>query len=88
MTRDDERRIEDQIQEELLAQWDADHEEAGDLGDLLVLLVMFILTIALVSLVVVGWFVTGDQRFGWALGLVLAGVVGGYSYLFRKPVAR
>lgn len=88
MTADDERRIDDQVQEEVLAQWEADHQEAGDFGDLLMLLLLFVLTVALVTGVVVAWTATGDDRFGWALLLVMVGVVGGYAYSFRKPTGR
>lgn len=85
MTREEARRIDDQIQEEMVAQQNADLDEAGDLGDLLVLLLVFVLVVALVSGIVVAWFVTGNPQFAGALLLVMTGVAVGSAYVLRKP---
>lgn len=87
MTADEARRIDDEVQAEVLAQWDADKSEAGDFGDLLLLLLMFVLTVTLVASIAVAWYVTKRDGFGWALLLVGACVVVGYACLFRKQPA-
>lgn len=47
----------------------------------------FAAAIGLIATVAVAWNTTGDDRYGWALLLIGAAVVGWYAYLFRKQPA-
>lgn len=49
-----------------------------------VTLLGFAVAVGIVVMIVIAWDATDDDRFGWALGLAVAGVTVGYSYLFRK----